>query len=355
MAADGQRRPSRHRRSPSRPRGGSADAGARRGPARAHRARRTPRRARRRGRRSSRSAACSRCSARWRCSPAWSCSSAISGCRRDLYWVAALLVLVIAGGIAAWLAKRGHVAALAVRARAARDGGDAQGGQGMAETTADVRRDIELTRERISSTLGRAGAEDERHADREGPSVAGARARGRRGRAAERIGRRHESGGGDRRRRRRARAASSARRSTTWWRRCSPACTARSTTASRLGRRAQGRDRRTDVASSASRRSPSAPTELKRSDPRIRRREAERLLKSAVARLASSALAVLLSERRRTRRGRRLARRRARSRKFCIRCSFVPWLCRARRAWIIASTRRLPVGSGVGSPASDMP
>ena len=89
----------------------------------------------------------------------------------------------------------------------------------MAETTADVRRDIELTRERMSSTL--AELEQKLNVDADGArqSVAGARARGRRGRAAQRFGRRRESGGGDGDARRRARAASSARRSTTWSRR----------------------------------------------------------------------------------------------------------------------------------------
>src|SRR3954464_1028086 len=49
---------------------------------------------------------------------------------------------------AAWLA-----APYSRSARARPDSADTQGGQGMAETTADVRRDIELTRERMSSTI----------------------------------------------------------------------------------------------------------------------------------------------------------------------------------------------------------
>src|SRR4051812_31573711 len=44
-------------------------------------------------------------------------------------------------------------AVVAIASRAGRDRRDSQGGQGMAETTADVRRDIELTRERMSSTI----------------------------------------------------------------------------------------------------------------------------------------------------------------------------------------------------------
>src|SRR5207248_7183574 len=47
----------------------------------------------------------------------------------------------------------GAAATLANRAGAGSNGDDAQGGQGMAETTADVRRDIALTRERMASTL----------------------------------------------------------------------------------------------------------------------------------------------------------------------------------------------------------
>src|SRR5947209_7952219 len=47
----------------------------------------------------------------------------------------------------------GAQGALAVRARTGGNGRDAQGGQGMAETTADVKRDIEMTRARMSDTL----------------------------------------------------------------------------------------------------------------------------------------------------------------------------------------------------------
>src|SRR6185436_15689977 len=46
-----------------------------------------------------------------------------------------------------------HVDVVASIAGAGPDGRDTQGGQGMAETTDDVRRDIELTRERMSSTF----------------------------------------------------------------------------------------------------------------------------------------------------------------------------------------------------------
>ena len=58
----------------------------------------------------------------------------------------------------------------------------------MAETTADVRRDIELTRERMSSTLNGARAKAERRTSRSRQPVARAGPRGRRRRAAERIG-----------------------------------------------------------------------------------------------------------------------------------------------------------------------
>src|SRR3954468_17476894 len=46
-----------------------------------------------------------------------------------------------------------HGTRLTIGTRAKGNGDDAQGGSGMVETTADVRRDIELTRERMSSTL----------------------------------------------------------------------------------------------------------------------------------------------------------------------------------------------------------
>ena len=55
----------------------------------------------------------------------------------------------------------------------------------MAETTADVRRDIELTRERMSTTLQQAREQAERQAGRARQSVAGAGDRGWRRRAAQ--------------------------------------------------------------------------------------------------------------------------------------------------------------------------
>src|SRR5690348_12549559 len=60
-----------------------------------------------------------------------------------------------------------HVDVVASVAGTGPDGRDTQGGQGMAETTDDVRRDIELTRERMSSTFAELERSEERRVGKE--------------------------------------------------------------------------------------------------------------------------------------------------------------------------------------------